>query len=46
MDPMYIEAAYIRGLYLFCDSFEWFCLQITNKAKYFPSTVKGILVEE
>ena len=33
--PMYIETPYINGLHLFWDSFEWFCLQISNDAKYF-----------
>ena len=27
-------------------SFEWFCLQITIDAKYFPSFVQGIVTED
>ena len=31
-----INHYHINGLHLFWDSFEWFCLQISWDAKYFP----------
>ena len=45
MGSMYTETAYINGgAYLFWDSFEWFCLQISSEAKYFSSLVQGLIV--
>ena len=31
-----INPYHMNGLYLFWDSFEWFCVQISHDAKYFP----------
>ena len=35
-----INHYHINGLHLFWDSFEWFCLQISNDTKYFSSLVQ------
>ena len=37
---------YINGLHLFLDNFEWFYLRISCDAKYFPSLVQGIVIED
>ena len=40
-----INHYHINGLRLFCDSFEWFCLQRSSDAKYvFLSCSRGIIV--
>ena len=46
MDSLYIMTPYIKGLYLFLDSFEWFCLQIGHHTKYFSSIIQGIVIKD
>ena len=41
-----INHYHINGLNLFCDSFEWFCLQISSDTKYFSSLVQGIVIKD
>ena len=40
-----INYYHINWLYLFSDSFEWFCLEISSDEKYFP-LVQGIVIED
>ena len=40
-----INHYYINGFHLFWDSFEWFYGQISCDAKYFPTFVLGIVIE-
>ena len=43
-----INHYHINGLHLFLfwESFEWFCLQISRDAKYFSSLAQGIVIED
>ena len=41
-----INYYHINVLYLFWDSFEWFCLQISSDPKYFSSLVLGIVIKD
>ena len=36
----------MNELHLFKDSFEWFCPQINNDAKYFSFLIQGIVIKD